>query len=249
MGLSQLDRYFFDVNGYVVLRSILSRAEVRHLNEVLDRQGLPEPGDSIKSQRFSGEFLSWDPACLSLLDYEAVLPAVKELCGPFVRLDHAYGIIMSPGTSGLGLHGGATPYDPAQHYAWKNGRMFNGLIVVSFALVDTPPGAGGFCCVPGSHKANLNLPSEVTNRLGDGSLVQEVPHAAGDVVIFTEALTHGTLPWAASYVRRNLLFKFSPGNSAWDKALGFSSELYRRMTPRQKQLVEPPYVGNRQPVP
>ncbi|MEC7227866.1 MAG: hypothetical protein VXW00_13420, partial [Candidatus Latescibacterota bacterium] len=38
---------------------------------------------------------------------------------------------------------------------------------------------------------------------------------AGDVVIFTETLTHGTLPWNGAHERRALLYKFSPGSLAY----------------------------------
>ena len=41
--------------------------------------------------------------------------------------------------------------------------------------------------------------------------VLELNGKAGDVVIFTEALTYGTLPWTAAHERRALLYKFSPG--------------------------------------
>ena len=46
-------------------------------------------------------------------------------------------------------------------------------------------------------------------------LAHEVPLAAGDLVVFTEALTHGTLPWQGRGDRRTLLYKYSPGSSTW----------------------------------
>ncbi|HEY5578126.1 MAG TPA: phytanoyl-CoA dioxygenase family protein [Acidimicrobiia bacterium] len=242
------ERYFFDINGYLVVPGVLDTAEVGHLNAVLDRQALPEPGSSIQSQRFQADFLGWDPACLRLLDHERMLPLIEELCGSFVRLDHAYGILMSPGTYGLGLHGNATPWDPSSYYVWHGGRMHNGLIVVSYALVDVGPGDGGFCCIPGSHKSNLRLPEGVDRLPEHLRLVRQIPHRAGDVVAFTEALTHGTLPWNASYQRRHLLFKYSPGNSTWERAKPFPEALDQALTPRQRRLVEPPYVGSRSAV-
>ena len=239
--LTDLQRYFFDVNGYLVFPDVLRSDEVVHLNSVLDDQQLPTPGSDIASQRFRDEFLGWDQACRDLIDHQAVLPIIKALCGPQVRLDHAYGIIMSPDTGGLGLHGGAVPFDPSQFYVAGNGRIHAGLIVVSFALVDVSPGAGGFCCIPGSHKASFPVPEHV-----DRSMVQHVPHGSGGVVVFTEALTHGTLPWRADYQRRHLLFKYSPGNSAWQRDEGQYAGL--DLTDRQRRLVEPPYVGNRRRV-
>ena len=41
-----------------------------------------------------------------------------------------------------------------------------------------------------------------------GHLYAEVN--AGDVVIFTEATTHGTLPWKGAEQRRNIIYRFSP---------------------------------------
>lgn len=41
--------------------------------------------------------------------------------------------------------------------------------------------------------------------------------AAGDLPIFTEALIHGSMPWAAARERRALLYKYSPGHSTWAK--------------------------------
>ena len=246
--MTEYERYFFDLYGYLVVPNVLSSAEVNHLNGVLDRQDLPTPDDSIKSQRFDSEFLGWDPACVALIDHKTILPIVVELCGPFVRLDHPYGIIMSPGTSGLGLHGHATPWNPAQYYVWHEGKMYNGLVVVSYALVDVEPDHGGFYCVPGSHKSNLPLPRGADDTAEHLRTTKHIPHRAGDVVVFTEALTHGTLPWQAPYQRRHLLFKYSPGNSSWERAESLPAEVLDEMTPRQRKLAEPPYVGGRKPV-
>jgi ectoine hydroxylase-related dioxygenase (phytanoyl-CoA dioxygenase family) len=166
-----------------------------------------------------------------------------ELCGPTLRLDHTYGIVMAAGTSGLGLHGGATPFDPAQFYVVNGGRISCGLVAVQWALVDHRPGEGGFCCIPGSHKASFRLPDPAP-----ASLAVEVPLVAGDVVIFTEALVHGTLPWRAAHERRTLLYKYSPGSSSWGKDETLPPNLARLLTERQRLLFEPAYVAYRRPV-
>ena len=43
-----------------------------------------------------------------------------------------------------------------------------------------------------------------------GPAVHEVHGRAGAALIFTEAATHGTLPWRGSHQRRALLYKFIP---------------------------------------
>ena len=241
-GLTEAERYAFDIQGYLVRRHALGAAEVAALNAAVDALRVPPAAESIQSQRFSAHLAS-SPAFVALLDHPAVFDVVVELCGPAMRLDHAYGIVMTAGTSGLGLHGGATPFDPAQFYVVNNGRISCGLVAVQWALVDHRPGDGGFCCIPGSHKAAFPLPAAAPP-----SLAVEVPLAAGDVVLFTEALVHGTLPWRGPHDRRTLLYKYSPGNSSWGKDETLPAELAPLLSERQRLLFEPPYVAYRRPV-
>jgi ectoine hydroxylase-related dioxygenase (phytanoyl-CoA dioxygenase family) len=243
--LSDLERYFFDLYGYVVRHGALSPTEVDALNAAIDRLAVPVPGDSLESQRFVG-FLDGEQVFRDLIDHESILEPILEMCGPTARLDHAYGIVMSPGTGGLGLHGGGTPHDPAQFYEVRGTHMYNGLVAVQWALVDHHPGDGGFCCVPGSHRANFARPSG-----HPASWIVDVPLLAGDVVIFTEALTHGTSPWRAPYVRRSMLYKYAPGHSTWGTqyqttlAQLASSGL---LSERQQRMMQVPAVHPHKPV-
>jgi hypothetical protein len=243
--LSDMERYFFDLYGYIVRSEALSPDEVDALNAAVDRLGVPEAGESLESQRFVG-FLERDQVFRDLIDHEAILEPVLEMCGPKARLDHAYGIVMSPDTSGLGLHGGGTPHDPAQYYEVRGNRMYNGLVSVQWALVDHRAGDGGFCCIPGSHRANFARPAG-----HPASWVVDVPLLAGDVVIFTEGLTHGTSTWRAPYPRRSLLFKYAPGHSTWGTqyqttlASLASSGL---LTERQARMMQIPAVHPHAPV-
>ena len=64
------------------------------------------------------------------------------------------------------------------------------------------------------------------------------------LVIFTEALTHGTAPWRGQHQRRSLLYKYSPGQQSWAREyLRLPSDV--TLTPRQALLFEPPYFHNR----
>lgn len=239
--MTDAERFRFDLQGYLVRRNVLSAGDVEALNAAIDVLDVPPAGTSIQSQRFT-DFLPVARRFRDLMDHPAVLGIVAETCGRNVRLDHAYGIIMRRGTSGLGLHGGGTPFDPAQHYRADNGRIRTGLMAAQWALVDHPPGEGGFVCIPGSHKSGFAVPGGL-----DPELVVQVPMRAGDVLVFTEALTHGTAPWQRAQDRRTLLYKYSPGNSAYSHAQ-WPSELVERCTHRQRLLLQPPSVGGHQPV-
>ena len=240
--LTDDERYAFDLQGFLVRRGVLSPPELASLHDAIESLGLEAPGDTIQSQRFSGH-LPRSVVFQRLIDHPAVFDVVVELCGRHVRLDHAYGIVMAPGTRGLGLHGGATPFDPAQYYLVRDGHIRCGLVAIQWALVDHPSGGGGFCCLPGSHKAGFPLPGQP-----DDALVMEVPLAAGDLVVFTEALTHGTLDWQGPGLRRTLLYKYSPGSSTWADDQRWPSSLLEQLTERQRLLLQPPSVAYHQPV-
>ena len=72
------------------------------------------------------------------------------------------------------------------------------------------------------------------------------------VIIFTEALTHGTLRWTMPYDRRSVLYRYSPANSAYaggrhdfdsDHRAGPAWPLpwYDGLTDAQRAVLEPPY--------
>jgi ectoine hydroxylase-related dioxygenase (phytanoyl-CoA dioxygenase family) len=242
--LNDEERYSFDLQGFLVRRGVLGASEIQVLHDEINAEGYPPPGDSIASQRFTG-FVGTARCLTNLMDHEAVLPVVRELNGEHVRLDHSYGIQMNPGTSGLWVHGGANPFDPAQYYGVHQGHIHCGLIGVQWALVDHPVGGGGFCCIPGSHKAEFVRPGSIDYG---HPLIQEVALRAGDVVFFTEAITHGTLPWNGPFVRRSVFFKYSPGNSAYNLGRPVAADRFGYLTPTQQQLCQLPSVASHVPV-
>jgi hypothetical protein len=236
-----LDRFAFDCRGWVLIEGVLGRREVRALRAAIDAQGLPRPGPTLASQRFSsgGEMLGWDRAFRGLLDHRVVLEVLGAVVGPWARLDHSYGIAMAPGTSGLGVHGPQAPFDPSQFYVWRGGRPWNGLLGFSWSLTDGRPGQGGFGCISGSHRAEAPLPP------GAEALVEEVPQPAGSLLVFTEALYHCTVPWRGTEDRYALLYKYGPGNSAWVAPRPVAPDLAALLTDRQRLLLEGPYVEGR----
>jgi hypothetical protein len=161
------------------------------------------------------------------------------------RLDHRpqlfYG---TAGMEGLKLHGPGHQFDGAQYYIFKNGTMRCGMVSFQYQLADMNPGDGGFCCVPGSHKANYPCPKEILEVEAAGEAVVHVPVKAGDLLIFNEATTHGTLPWTADHERRSLMYRYSP------KYLNFVESYYtcelpewaQELTDAQRAVLSPPFI-------
>jgi ectoine hydroxylase-related dioxygenase (phytanoyl-CoA dioxygenase family) len=119
--------------------------------------------------------------------------------------------------------------------------MYNGLCAVAYNLTDVHPGEGGFGCVPGSHKSNLPFPEEWMNLENPPPCVQEITGKAGTAIIFTEALTHGTLPWKGQHQRRTLFYKYSPYPSAWLRNY-YNPDDYPELTEAQRLILRTPGV-------
>lgn len=244
-GWSAFDRYAFDCRGWVVFDGALDARTVAELRATIAAQALPSPGPSVAQQRFGaeGELLRWHRRFAELIDHPLVLDSLSHLVGATARLDHSYGIMMRPGTSGLGLHGPQAPFDPAQFYVHRGGRMWNGLVAFSWALTEARPGDGGFGCISGSHRAEEPLPP------GAERLVTEVPQATGSLLVFTEALFHCTLPWRGTEDRYSLLFKYAPGSSAYGSRPSVPADLLDRLSDRQRALAQRPSVDAHPPLP
>jgi hypothetical protein len=81
----------------------------------------------------------------------------------------------------------------------------------------------------------------------DIGMVKQISAPAGSAVIFTEALTHGTLPWKGAQQRRSILYKYSPGPIAsCERAVPADlGERLEEFTPQQQDLLRPPYSPRR----
>jgi hypothetical protein len=67
---------------------------------------------------------------------------------------------------------------------------------------------------------------------------------------FTEALTHGAVPWTATdSSRRTLFYKFSPHGTSWSSSYfdEQSYEDYPDVTDRQRAILKPPSAHVWQP--
>jgi hypothetical protein len=237
--MTEQEKYLFDLQGYLAVPAALSAEQLQALNAILDEQIAAEMGDAT-TKRF-GRLLHWGQPYIDLLDNPRITPYLDNLLGPHFRLDHIYCDVIRGGQGpiGAGLHGGGTPFDPSQYYQYRDGKMYNGLSVVAYNLRDVNPGDGGFACVPGSHKANFPFPNEWRNLEELQPCVRPVTGPAGTAIIFTEALTHGTLPWHGADERRTVFFKYSPHPISWAKQY-FNADEYEGLNERQRAILQPP---------
>ena len=219
--------YFWDLNGYLVLRGVMDEEWLASANEVVDRfADLVEVGEELArgSTALAG---TGRPLLQGLLQ----LPA--PYCEPFRRMiahpvvEHrlnwmgasggwtgdATGFVAVKGTSGHALHDANEPLNPTRGYIYQNGRSFCEAVTVTWQLRDVKESDGGFACVPGSHKAYYKMPNGVRTCDDDMGLVKHVEMAAGDVLFFGDGgTTHGALAWQSETSRRGILIKYSSRN-------------------------------------
>ena len=255
------EKYLFDLNGFLVLPQVLSPEEVGRGNEAIDRhagqmqeidRSLARGSSALQgsSRRLDlGGMLAWErPWCelfRDLLLHPGVKPYLEGILGEGYRLDHGPGLIaMNAGCEGGVLHGGGVERNFSEAYFFKDGRIYTGLTVVEYLFADEGPGDGGVAVIPGSHKSNLPCPQRMKLWERHREHVLEVNARAGDAVIFTETLTHGTLPWTAAHQRRALLYKFSPSFLAYSRGAHTVTypDYIQDMTDEQQAVMQAPSV-------
>ena len=124
------DRYLFDLQGYLTVPDALSPETVDKLNDAIDELVEREMGPAETTHRWI-DLLARDRVFRDVIDNPRVLPTLEELLGPRLRLDHEYLDVIRSGLGPIGarLHGGATPFDPAQYYWSGDQRLNSGLLV------------------------------------------------------------------------------------------------------------------------
>jgi ectoine hydroxylase-related dioxygenase (phytanoyl-CoA dioxygenase family) len=252
MPIADKQRYLFDLQGYIILEDVLDASALEKMNAMVDANY--QPPEKITQENAYSRFLDWGPMAMELMIHPTVIEWAQELCGSRARLDHTYFYYMRKGEpEALGLHGGGTMVNHCEYFYHKNGRMHNGLIVVAWALRDSKPGDGGLCCIPGSHKANYNFHSIYAGH-NFGPPVTHVPVKAGSVVIFTEALTHGTLTWQADHDRRTFFYKYCPAAGVYQMWTPDTWDFARKQIPADwsaekravaEQLFAPPCLARK----
>ena len=237
--MTEEERYLFDVRGYMVLNQVLNEEELATLNATFDKKQVQSENPNAGRARYL-DLISWGKTYRDLIDHPALVPYLEKIFGEDFRLDHDYAEHMIEGGAGE-LHFNGTPYSTMYHYNVQDDKIHCGLVSVAWALKDVSSGAGGFCCVPGSHKSSFPSPGSITCVGQPSACVEQISCSAGSVVIFTEALRHGTLAWTAPAQRRTLFYKYSPRYVSWWGTY-YDPKAYD-YTESQQKILRAPYIS------
>lgn len=182
--MTEDERYLFDLNGFLIIRGVLSSEEVEEANRAIDRHAdemVERSDDELRNAKVGSRFFGKGPGrmdlgrCLewgekdskvfqSILAHPRLVPIYHGILGKGYRMDHLPVVLaQNSGSEGFQLHGGTVDctsgeYNPFLAYTYHHGTIRSALLGVNVILRDHNAGDGGFCVVPGSHKSNLKMP-------------------------------------------------------------------------------------------
>ena len=242
MRIGEDDIYLFDLNGYIIVRNVLTKTEVEQANKIISKkvENMVERSDpalrnTVAGTAFSGVghrkdlggVLEWGTDSRifkSILAHPKLLPYFHTFLGKGFRMDHLpFCIIQDSDSEGFQLHGGSIDcttgtYNPHLAYSYVHGTIQCALLGCNVMLVDHNEGDGGFCVVPGSHKSNFKMPSGMVDGERNSNFIVQPATRAGDVVLFSEGTVHGAKAWKSSQQRRTCLYRFAPATHAYGRS-------------------------------
>ena len=265
--LSDMERYLFDLNGYIVLRGALDHHELGKLNAILDELqdcGSDEWRGHVHGHTFTGDHEGLNLQQIyeagepfeRLIDHPSWYQKVLPFLGTDERnfdahhgpcfIDENFASLRGPGQA-IGLHSGGHERVTRCQFRYHDGRFHCGQVNVLVALTDIGPGDGATMVIPGSHKSNIEHPEfgqvQMTSEKGtsvDGITgAVEVHLAPGDAILFVDAIMHGSARRTNPGQRRIVVYRYGPSWGFFRHPYRPSSALLARLTDRQRQIVMP----------
>lgn len=262
-----LDDYLFDLRGYLVLEQAIDPDHLGALNACIDRipplesnqwygyvhrQRQDEEDHASKFGINLQQIYEGGEPFERLIDHPRWIELVKRYVGGEgtfdvyqgpVFIDEAFVNLRGPGQA-INLHSGGHDGVKRTQYRYYNGRFQCCQINILMALTDMNPGDGATVVIPGSHKSNLPHPHYATQQWGKQSADNiegaiEVNLKAGDVLLFVDALAHGSAERSNPGQRRICVYRYGP---AWGNyRFGYypSETLLARLTPLRRKIIRP----------
>ena len=256
---TDLDDYFFDLNGYLVLKNAAEPQLVERLNATVDQ--LPELayGEWIgNAQRrdYTGDTgLEIHNAVELGEPFEEMIdhPSWIELVGHYCGEENSYvaGLFIDECILSVRKSGGHHPVHSGGfrgalrgRFDYRHGVFRCGQVNIILALTDIGPGDGATMVIPGSHKSNFDHPLQGDYMKGDrmdnlpGAI--EVHMAKGDALLFVDGLMHGgSSRRTETGDRRVVIYRYGPSWGATRFGYKYSQALLERLTPARRKILEP----------
>lgn len=263
--------YLFDLNGYRVIKGALSPRQLAWINEWIDSQPELPPGawiGDVETHSYQGHdginyqnIVAGGEVFEELIDSPTWINEVRRyICtdGHGLSINEAFLNVRGQGGF-IGIHSGghlaAFPHVVRHH----TGQWMVGQINILMAITDIGPGDGATTVIPGSHKSNEVHPALRAEGAragkstgynddivaGDQLGMQEVYLKAGDALMFTDAICHGSTARTNPGKRRVMIYRYSPHTMMPRYNYLPSKEFLARLTPERRKIINavPPRVN------
>ena len=253
--MTEEQRFFFDLRGWLVLPSVLTSEELESM-----RAECYAGVDALES-RPGGVKDGYSGVLQTLLDHPAIVGILSAILSdtPFDR-DTAYGfrcedshvIMRPPGWSRTARGDGGSPHvvhppqrANAMRYQVAGGKIFSGLTRLVWELEEVKAGQGGTSFLSGSHKAHFGWggPAPTAGTSRDSPFADSIRSAmdtyscpAGSVIIFTESLLHAANDWTNPDNGRCAVFQCYNSVMAQFHRTNIMPEDVANMPPKRRSL-------------
>jgi len=248
--------FLFDLHGYRIIRGALSAEDLAAIHAFADLHDTADrkPGDwigNVEAHTYGSKdglnfqnIIEGGAVFEKLIDHPAWMEQVSRyiVAGDHqVRIDECFLNLRNRGGF-IPVHSGGANVRVTGTFRWPTGAWAVGQINILMAISDIGPGDGATTVAPGSHHSTLPHPN-MNWAAGVGGhqaiAMQEVHLKAGDALMFTDAICHGSMPRTNPGQRRVLIYRYTPHLVASRFAYVPSEELIGRLTERQRKLVMP----------
>ena len=255
---SDVDDFFFDLNGYLVLKNVIEPEHVAELNRAFDAFPLLAPGEwwgNAQRRDYTSDTGFELHNCVEagepfekLIDHPGWVNYLRRYCGE--PNTYVAGLFIDECIASIRTHGGHHPVHSGGYqgalrgaYNYKNGVFRCGQCNILLALTDIGDGDGPTMVVPASHKSNF--PHPLVGNYAAGDRMDHLPGAvpvtmnAGDALLFVDGLMHGGSSRTNPGERRITIYRYGPHWGATRFGYQYSQSLLDRLTPERRKILQP----------
>jgi len=262
---TELERYLFDLNGYIVVKNALKKSEVKACNKIIDKLKNLKNGEwqgYIHGHNYGGkeglnlqQIYEAGKPFEKLIDHPSWIHLMLEFVGGKGTFDHNHGPLFidenfanvrGPGEA-IGIHSGNPEGIQRNHYRYQDGKFHCSQVNILLALTDIGEGDGGTVVIPSSHKSNIQHPEYKTNVMKKNKITsaetmtasKEIYLKAGDGLIFVDSLCHGSAKRVNKGERRIVVYRYGPSWGFFRHPYRPSKKLLKNLNTFQRQIVMP----------
>ncbi len=262
---TELEKYLFDLNGYIILKKAISSKELKECNRIIDNLKNLKNGEwhnYVHGHNYGGkeglnlqQIYEAGKPFEKFIDHPSWINHMLEFVGGKGTFDHQHGPlfidenfanIRGPGEA-IGIHSGNPEGIQRNHYRYQEGKFHCSQVNILIALKKIGPGDGGTVVIPSSHKSNIQHPEYKQNKMKKNKISSaekmtgslEVFLDAGDALLFVDSLCHGSAKRTNRGERRIVVYRYGPSWGFFRHPYRPSAKLLNKLTKFQRNIVMP----------